>query len=302
MEMTTPALSTGKPRRRLRLGRPRLLLIGCGDIGGRIVARLAARFRIVALTSSPARVPQLRAAGTVPIVGDLDRRESLARLRGLAPRVLHLAPPPEAGGRRDPRTRALLGALRVAPQQLVYVSTSGVYGDCGGALVSETSAPAPANDRAFRRLDAERSVRAARGAVLRVPGIYGHDRLPLARLRAGTPALAADDDVFTNHIHADDLARICIAALFRGRPGRVYNAVDRSQLRMGEYFDLVADRFGLPRPPRLPRAELRAAVSPMMYSFMSESRRIDGRRIGRELRLRLAWPTVADTLAALPHR
>jgi nucleoside-diphosphate-sugar epimerase len=301
MEKTTPALSAYKRRGRPRLGRPRLLLIGCGDIGGRIVARLASRFRIVALTSQPARVPQLRAAGTVPIVGDLDRRESLMRLRGLAPRVLHLAPPPEAGGRRDPRTKALLQALRVAPQRLVYVSTTGVYGDRGGALVSETSRVAPANDRAFRRLDAERRVRAARGSVLRVPGIYGHDRLPLARLRAGTPALAAADDVVTNHIHADDLARICIAALYRGRAGRVYNAVDRSQLRMGEYFDMVADRFGLPRPPRLARAELRAAVSPVMYSFMSESRRIDGRRI-RELRLRLAWPTVADTLAALPPR
>jgi len=299
--MTTPALSTIKRRGRPRLGRPRLLLIGCGDIGGRIVARLSSRFRIVALTSQPARVPQLRAAGTVPIVGNLDQRRSLARLRGLATRVLHLAPPPEAGGRRDSRTAALLGALQRAPQRLVYISTTGVYGDRGGALVSESSVVAPANDRAFRRLDAERRVRAAGGSVLRVPGIYGHDRLPLARLRAGTPALAAEDDVFTNHIHADDLAGICIAALFRGRAGRVYNAVDHSQLRMGEYFDLVADRFGLPRPPRLPRAELRAAVSPMMYSFMSESRRIDGRRI-RELRLRLAWPTVADTLAALPSR
>ncbi len=105
--------------------------------------------------------------------------------------------------------------------------------------------------------------------------------------------------MFSNHIHADDLARICIAALFRGGRGRVYNAVDRSQLKMGEYFDLVADRCGLPRPPRLPRAQLRAAVSPMMYSFMSESRRITGERIARELKLRLAWPTVADTLASL---
>ncbi len=143
-------------------------------------------------------------------------------------------------------------------------------------------------------------MRAAAGCVLRAPGIYAHDRLPLARLRQGTPALAPADDVFTNHIHADDLARTCILALFRGRPGRVYNAVDRSQLMMGEYFDLVADRFGLPRPARLPREQLRAAVSPMMYSFMSESRRVDGRRSARELRLRLRWPTVADTLAALP--
>ncbi len=299
MEKATPAHSGLNPRGRRRLGRPSLLIIGCGDIGGRIVARLAARFRIVALTSTAERVPPLRAAGVVPIVGDLDSPRSLARLEGFGRRVIHLAPPPEGDGRGDPRTRALLAALRRRPKRLVYVSTTGVYGDRGGAVVDETTTPTPASDRAWRRLDAERAVRAARGSVLRAPGIYAHDRLPLARLRSGAPALAADDDVFSNHIHAEDLARICIAALARGGRGRVYNAVDRSQLRMGEYFDLVADRCALPRPPRLPRAQLRAAVSPMMYSFMCESRRIIGRRIERELRLRLAWPTVADTLASL---
>ncbi len=179
----------------------------------------------------------------------------------------------------------------------MYVSTTGVYGDRGGAFVDETTPAAPSNERAWRRLDAERMTRAAGGCVLRAPGIYARDRLPLERLRAGTPALAPEDDVFTNHIHADDLGRLAIAALFRGSRRRVYNAVDRSQLKMGEYFDLVADRFSLPRPPRLPREQLRSAVSPMMYSFMSESRRVVGERIRSELRLRLAWPTVTDALA-----
>jgi nucleoside-diphosphate-sugar epimerase len=142
-------------------------------------------------------------------------------------------------------------------------------------------------------------MRAAGASVLRVPGIYAHDRLPLERLRAGSPALAPDDDVFTNHIHADDLARIAIAALFRGRRGRTYNTVDDSHLKMGDYFDAVADAFELPRPPRLPREQLKAAVSPMMYSFMAESRRLRNDRMKRELRVRLAWPTVAATLAGL---
>jgi nucleoside-diphosphate-sugar epimerase len=297
MEKATPAHSNIKPRGRSRFGKPRLLIVGCGDIGGRIVARLAGRFRIVALTSSPTRVPPLRAAGTVPVIGNLDRRRSLRRLAGFRQRVLHLAPPAESG-RRDARTRALLAAL-CRTGRLVYVSTTGVYGDRGGALVDETTPAAPSNERAWRRLDAERAVRAVHGCVLRAPGIYARDRLPLERLRAGLPALAPGDDVFTNHIHADDLARLCVAALFRGGRGRVYNAVDKSQLKMSEYFDLVADRFELPRPPRLPREQLRDAVSPMMYSFMRESRRVTSTRIERELRLRLKWPTVADALAGL---
>jgi nucleoside-diphosphate-sugar epimerase len=289
----------GQRRRgaRQKLGRPRLLIVGCGDVGLRILARVQRRFRVFALTSSPARAPQLRASGAVPIVGNLDHRASLHRLRALAPRLLHLAPPPEAG-RGDPRTRRLLAVLK-APQRAVYISTSGVYGDRGGAWTDETAPLAPASERARRRVAAENAMRKAGAAVLRVPGIYAHDRLPLDRLRAGMPALAPADDVYTNHIHADDLARIAIAALFRGRRGRSYNAVDESQLKMGDYFDAVADACGLPRPPRLPRAHLQAAVSPMMYSFMAESRRLRSERLRRELRVRLHWPTAAAALADL---
>ncbi len=289
---------TVRALRRRRFGRPRLLIVGCGDVGGRILARVRDRFRVIALTTQASRVPQLRAAGAVAVVGDLDRARSLRRIAAFGARVIHLAPPRDQG-RQDRRTRRLLAMLAPRVQRLVYVSTSGVYGDRGGAWTDETTPPSPANERAHRRLDAERAVRAARppGIVLRVPGIYAHDRLPLARLRSGTPALAAEDDVHTNHIHADDLARICLTALARGAPARVYNAVDDSQLKMGEYFDQVADAFGLPRPPRLPRDELRAAVSPTMYSFMSESRRLANHRLKRELRVRLRYPTVATALA-----
>lgn len=301
---TGTIITRGQSGQRRRLGRPRLLIVGCGDVGMRIVSRVRDRFRIVALTSSPERVAALRAAGVVPIIGNLDRRRSLARIASIATQVIHLAPPPDTGD-GDPRTRRLLNTLHSPGMRLVYISTTGVYGDHGGAWVDEATVPRPKNTRALRRLAAERACRAwqrrARGdgrrvTVLRVPGIYAHDRLPLDRLRAGTPALVAADDVYTGHIHADDLARIAIAALARGRAARVINAVDNTQLKMGEYFDLVADTFGLPRPPRLPRARLQAAVSPMMWSFMQESRRLRNTRLKRELRLRLRYPTVASAL------
>jgi nucleoside-diphosphate-sugar epimerase len=294
--------STTAPRRAIgKLGRPRLLIVGCGDIGLRIVARLNRRFRVVALTSSRQRVPLLRAAGVVPIVGDLDDRATLGRLRGFGARVIHLAPPPESGD-GDARTAHLLSALaRRDGDRTVYISTTGVYGDHGGAWIDETARLVTREPRSLRRIAAERLLRGRRHAhVLRVPGIYAHDRLPLARLQQKLPALAPEDDVYTSHIHADDLARIAIVALLRGQPCRVTNTVDGSGLKMGEYFDLVAQRFGLDPPPRLPREALKQAVSPMMYSFMSSSRRLRNRRLQRELRVRLLFPTVRDALAHIP--
>ncbi len=284
-------------------GRPRLLIVGCGDVGMRLLPLLAGRFRVFALTSQPERCAELRAAGAVPVVADLDRPASLARLRSLAPWVLHLAPP-QPDGDQDRRTRRLVAALGDV-SRIVYVSTSGVYGDCGGALVKESRPVAPRNARARRRVDAERILRAwalASGAtlsILRVPGIYAADRLPLRRLEQGTPALRFEDNVYTNHIHADDLARIVMLALNRGRSGRIYHAVDGTRLKMADYFDAVADRFGLPRAPRLPRAELAQVVSPLLLSYMSESRQLDNTRLTRELRVRLQYPDVATALARL---
>lgn len=283
--------------------RPRLLILGCGDVGLRLLPLVRARFRVFAVTTRPERCAALRAAGAVPIVADLDRPATLKRLAGLARYVVHLAPP-QSEGMLDRRTRHLCAVLGTGAR-VVYVSTSGVYGDCDGALIDETRGVAPHNGRAWRRVDAERTLRGwalharASVAILRVPGIYAPERLPLKRLEQGTPALLAQDDVYTNHIHADDLARVAALALLRGRPQRVYHAVDDSHLKMADYFDTVADAFGLARPPRLGRAELAAQVSPMLLSFMSESRRMDNGRIKRELGVRLAHPQVAAAVQAM---
>jgi len=276
-------------------------MLGCGDVGMRVLPLVRDRFRVFAVTSQASRCDELRAAGAVPIIADLDQPATLARLARLAGAIVHLAPPPSAG-LKDPRTRNLASILpdRAA---LVYISTTGVYGDCGGSLVQETRPLNPQNARARRRADAEQTLRAwarrsgSRLAILRVPGIYAANRLPLERLKKGTPALRPDEDVYTNHIHADDLARIIVAALYRARPCRVYHAVDDTQMKMGEYFDMVAQAAGLPRPPRLPRSELQQRVSPMLLSFMSESRRLCNVRIKAELGVRLRYARVGDALA-----
>ena len=282
----------------------RLLVVGFGDIAQRMVPLLAGRWRVYALARDPRRFPLLRALGVTPVRGDLDRPETLAPLAGLAHDIAHLAPPPERGA-RDTRTAHLIAALAKGgslPQHFVYISTSGVYGDCGGALVAETRPLRPQTERARRRADAERQLRVwgrrsgVRVSILRVPGIYAADRLPLARLTRGTPALNADEDVYVNHVHADDLARIVVASLQRGAPGRMYNAADDAPIRMGDYFDLVAERCGLPRPPRVSRAAAETMIAPNLRSFMSESRRLVNRRLKQELRIRLRFPTVREGL------
>ena len=282
----------------------RILIVGSGDVAIRCLPWLTRRFRVFALVRRPEAATDLRAAGAVPVRADLDDRRSLMRLAGLADAVLHFAPPPSqgAGDPRMARLLAALGAGRSLPQGLIYISTTGVYGDCGGALVDETRACRATTARAQRRVDAERRLRdfgrrsGVRVAILRAPGIYAADRLPLDRLQRGDPVLTDDDDVFTNHIHAEDLARLACLALFRAPAGRVYNATDDSDLKMGDYFDAVADAFGLPRPPRLPRGEIAQRLSPLTLSFMSESRRLDNRRLKRELCAGLGYPTIADGL------
>lgn len=293
-----------------RFRRPRVLLVGCGDVGLRVAAQLPARIGLTAVTSSPQRRDALRARGIRPLLANLDDPASLRRLAGLATHLVHLAPPPGEGW-TDPRTRALMAALwrRPVPGAVVYGSTSGVYGHCNGEWVRETRPLRADSPRARRRADAEQVVRffgrasGARVQVLRIPGIYGMDReggTPRARLLKGTPVLRAEDDVYTNHIQADDLARACIAALWRGRAQRVYNVNDDTQLKMGDYFDLAADLFGLPRPPRVPRSTAQTELPLMLLSFMSESRRLDNTRMKRELRLALRYPDVRDGLRQIP--
>jgi len=288
----------------------RLLIVGCGDVALRMVDLLRGRYRLYALSHSAQRYELLRARGIVPLPGDLDEPAQLLRLAGVPHDILHFAPPPAAGVRAS-RTQNLLRALGRTlsiPQRLVYISTSGVYGDCAGEVVEEHRALRPQSERGHRRVDAERMLRewgrrtGVRVVRLRVPGIYAADRLPLDRLRRATPVLASADDAYTNHIHADDLARIVLAALMRGRALRAYNANDNAWLKMGDYFDLVADSFGVPRPPRISRAEADAKLPATLLSFMRESRRLSNRRLRDELKVRLRYPTIGEgIIQALAH-
>jgi len=314
-----------------RLRRPRLLIVGCGDVGQRIAGLLGSRWRVFGTARSKATADELRRLGIQPVTADLDQRRTLARAASLAHWTLYLAPPPNTGA-ADPRLGHWLtahgaaqakraGTSKPSPR-LVYMSTTGVYGDRAGGWVSETTPVQPTTPRAKRRVDAEQQIRQAikrrrpggrlgrrlerppslQANILRVPGIYAAERLPEERLRNRLPVADGTGDGYTNHIHADDLARLTVLGLIRMRSGRVFNTVDQSDLRTGQWLDMVADTLGLPPPPRVPKAELAQYLTPMMLSFLSESRRIDGRRALRELRARLRWPTVEDFLKSYSVR
>jgi nucleoside-diphosphate-sugar epimerase len=264
----------------------RLLIAGFGDIARRALGQLERRFQVA---------PLARRYGF-----DLDRPDTLTLPPAEA--VLHCAPPPDRGS-ADPRTANLLAALekgRILPARMVYVSTSGVYGDCAGARVDESRPPAPQTDRARRRLHAElqlsewAAMRSIPLVILRVPGIYATERLPLERLRARTPVLCPDDDVYTSHVHADDLAAIASRALEEDAAAGVYNAADDTEMKMGDWFDLVADTRGLPRPPRVSREAAGQQIPAALLSFMQESRRLDNTRLKRVLGIRLRYPTVRE--------
>ncbi|MBU6459606.1 MAG: SDR family oxidoreductase [Proteobacteria bacterium] len=283
----------------------RALIIGCGDIGRRVASRLASRYKLYALTRDPR---QFSVPRVIPIKGDLDHRISLkGAVKGMDV-IFHFAPPPSSGN-LDTRTRHLVSALLqnpILPHRIIYISTSGVYGNRQGAWLAETTPVDPQTPRAKRRVDAERVLRqlctyGVKINVLRTPGIYADNRLPLKRVREGIPVLQPEEDSISNHIHAEDLARIICAASRLGRTGRIYHATDGHPLLMGSYIEAVADVFGLARPPRISRKQAQVLLSDEILSFLGESRSLSNHRLD-ELRVRLDYPSVEFFLECLGSR
>lgn len=283
-----------------------VLIIGCGDIGRRVAALCQHRgWRVSALTRQTVTAGHLSVQGLTSYVGDLDQPDKLPALPTADSLVFYFAPPP-ARGKDDPRLRAFLSRIphEALPRKLVYISTSGVYGDCQGAWVTEDAPTKPITDRARRRLAAEtvlsdwEQINDVPVVILRVGGIYGPGRLPLERIRQGIPVLREQDCGYTNRIHADDLAAVCVAAAERGHG--VYNVSDGRPGTMADYFNKVADLYGLPRPTQISFDQAQTMLSPEMMSYLAESRRLNNHRMLNELGVSLRYPTLNEGLAGCP--
>jgi nucleoside-diphosphate-sugar epimerase len=282
-----------------------VLIVGCGDIGRRVAARWQG-VAVTGLVSSAASAEQLQQSGITPWQANLDDPASLTDLLVAGALVYYFAPPP-ATGTRDPRMGHFLAAIdpERLPARIVYISTSGVYGDRGGEWVNEDTPPNPQVDRARRRYDAEQQLRhfgqehGVAVVILRVGGIYGPGRLPVKRLQDRVPIIHEHLAPSTNRIHAEDLAQICVAAARRGRADTVYNVSDGTNSNMTEYFNTVADFLKLPRPPTIDWEEAERSLSAGMLSYLKESRRMDNRRMLEELGAELEYPTLEAGLAAM---
>lgn len=279
-----------------------VLIVGCGDLGQRLARRLLAQGRGVrALVRSAASAQALARQSIQATAVDLDREDSAAD----ADEIYWFAPPP-AQGATDPRLRRWLDGLAPRARRIVYVSTSGVYGDCAGRWIAEDEPLKPQTDRGRRRLDAERTLLECSArihsepVILRVPGIYGPGRLPVERLKQGLPVVedggVDSERRWTNRIHVDDLAEAALAAMARGRAGAAYHVADGHPTTMSDYFTRCARLLGLPEPPRIALSEARARLGPALMSFVDESRRLLNLRMREELGVVLRYPDLASGL------
>lgn len=278
------------------------LIVGCGDVGCRLALRLQARgMAVTGLVRSPASAAALDRLGIAALTVDLDA-DSIADLPAVA-WLFHFAPPPETG-ETDPRFAQVLDALAQPPRRLVCLSTSAVYGDCAGRWIDEGESLKPKTARGHRRLDAERLALAYAEAhgiaamILRVPGIYGPGRLPWQRLHSGAPLVQRDQSPYTNRIHADDLAAAALRVAELGAAGAAYNVSDGQPTTMTDYFLRCARLLGVPAPPEQPLQDALKTMSPMLKSFLEESKRLSNRRLVEELGWLPQYPSLDSGLPA----
>ena len=259
---------------------------------------------VTALVRSEESAARLRELGIATVEGTLDDPDTLPGLPTRGAVVFYFVPPP-GGGNVDTRVRNFCAAVTPGdePRKLVYISTSGVYGDCGDETVTEETPVNPQTARARRRLDAETALRAwgkERGiavVILRVTGIYGPGRLPLQQLTSGQPVLLESEARLTNRIHSEDLARVCVAAADRGDDD-IFNVSDGHPGTMTEYFNACADALGFPRPRQVTMAGARQVMTPLMLSYVTESRRMDNSKMLEKLRVELRYPSLEEGLRA----
>jgi nucleoside-diphosphate-sugar epimerase len=283
----------------------KIVIAGCGYIGTR-VARIwkETGAEVTCLVRSPEHQAALVSEGFTTRSCSFDDPTDIPALDVAGCIVYYLVPPP-GGGITDPRARLFLTAISgsAPPARIIYMSATSVYSEKDGGIVTESSTTIPSTAMGKRRLDAEHTflqygaVAGVPVLILRVSGIYGPDRLPLMQISQGQPLLREEESGPGNRIQADDLARLCCAAAEKGMDGDIFNVSDGHPSSMTTYFNACADVLGYPRQPQVTMDEARRVMSPLMFSYVSESRVVDNTRMREQLGVSLQYPTIAEGLA-----
>lgn len=286
-------------------GRKQAFIVGCGYVGRRLALQLGKEYNLYGLVRSKNSLKWLRSVHVEPIVLDLDRlgKQDLSPVWFRNCTLFYFAPPRNEGD-SDVRLHRFLNLLETNPDTLVYISTTGVYGNTHGAVVDETTPVKPQTQRAMRRVNAEHLTRIwctenkVRRVVLRVSAIYGPGRLPLARLRQGEPAIRAEEAPIINRIHVDDLVQSCLAAALNPEARGVYNISDGNSTSMTEYLQMVAQLANLPMPAEIPLDEAQLSYSPEYLSYLDESRRVGNTRMRNDLGVQLRYADLQQGIMA----
>lgn len=284
----------------------KIWIIGCGDIGQRVATRINdlyqnAPYHTSALVRAKDSATRCQALGLNTLIHDLDSTDLLPTTDFNNAWVFYFAPPPKEGD-TDTRLHRFLQQLSNAPKRIVLISTTGVYGNCHGAWVDEETPINPQTNRAKRRASAEAQLQQwatqhqREYIILRVPGIYSKQRLPITRLQNKLPVVQASEAAYTNRIHADDLAQVCINAMQSPLNAEVFNVTDGQPSTMVDYFNHIADYAGLERPPQISLSEAKQKLSKGMLSYALESRRISNDKLLNLLNIKLDFPTLSDAL------
>ncbi len=278
-------------------------ITGCGHIGKLLAQQLLKKnITVSAYVSSEASLAECNKRKISGAIIDLDKPLQDIELNDR--RVIYLAPPPRSG-KDDTRLAHYLHAIdKCPPEKFVLISTTGVYGNCNGDWIDESAALNPTADRAFRRANAEQQVQqfcqdhCVPLVILRVPGIYGPGKIPVARIKSGQAIVNKDDSPFTNRIHADDLVTVCKQALLNLEITGIYNVTDGHPGTMYEYFMSVAVAMNLPAPPVISLQQAQHTLSEGILSYMAESRRIGNKKLLKDFSLVLQYPNLQ---AGLKH-
>jgi nucleoside-diphosphate-sugar epimerase len=288
------------------MGKERAIIAGCGYVGKKLASRLKSEGYSVATIVRSIESCNILAQDYTCYNIDLDSDESLPKLDFTDAVLFYFIPPP-AQGITDSRIARFLSLIpsQQALRKIVLISTTGVYGNCGEEWVDEERIPAPDTDRARRRLDAENVLtewchkRALDCVILRVPGIYGPDKLPVKRLQEKKPVLDLSESPWSNRIHIDDLVQSCINAMHYAGEFRVFNVSDGHPSSMTDFFLSVATALNLPLPPQISLEECKAIFSENMMSYLLESKKIKNERLLKALNVQIKYPTLQQGLAHL---